>query len=98
MTYENQGAYYLASCYDKLHDPDSLTYWVNELKKYAPEVGTYDYYLEQKAAISRALASKRQVEKAVYIAKEALKESLEQLHRTIVWGVLMEYPVEEMKP
>lgn len=77
VTYENQGAYYLASCYDKLHDPDSLTYWVNELKKYAPEVGTYDYYLEQKAAISRALASKRQVEKAVYIAKEALKESLE---------------------
>ena len=57
VTYENQGAYYLASCYDKLHDPDSLTYWVNELKKYAPEVGTYDYYLEQKAAISRALAS-----------------------------------------
>lgn len=77
VTYENLGAYYLASCYDKLHDPDSLTYWVNELKKYAPEVGTYDYYLEQKAAISRALASKRQVEKAVYIAKEALKESLE---------------------
>lgn len=33
VTYENLGAYYLASCYDKLHEPDSLTYWVNELKK-----------------------------------------------------------------
>lgn len=75
-TYENLGAYYLASCYDKLHDPDSLTYWVNKLKEYAPEVGTYDYYLEQKAAVSRALASKRQIEKAVYVAKEALEESL----------------------
>lgn len=75
-TYENLGAYYLASCYDKLHDPDSLTYWVDKLKTYAPEVGTYDYYLEQKAAVSRALASKRQIEKAVYVAKEALEESL----------------------
>lgn len=76
ITYKNLGAYYLASCYDKLHDPDSLTYWVDKLKAYAPEVGTYDYYLEQKAAISRALASKRQIEKAVYVAKEALEESL----------------------
>lgn len=76
VIYENLGAYYLASCYDKRHDPDSLTYWVDKLKGYAPEVGTYDYYLEQKAAISRALASKRQIEKAVYVAKEALEESL----------------------
>ena len=75
-TYENLGAFYLASCYDKLHNPDSLAYWVDKLKEYAPEVGTYDYYLEQKAAISRALASKRQIEKAVYVAKEALEESL----------------------
>lgn len=77
ISYENLGAYYLASCYDKLHNPDSLAYWVDKLKEYAPEVDTYDYYLEQKAAISRALASKRQIEKAVYIAKETLKESLE---------------------
>lgn len=77
ISYENLGAYYLASCYDKLHDPDSLTYWVDKLKNYAPQVGTYDYYLEQKAAISRALASKRQIEKAIYVARETLKESLE---------------------
>jgi signal transduction histidine kinase len=77
IIYENLGAYYLASCYDKLHDADSLAYWVDKLEKYAPEVGTYDYYLEQKAAISRALASKRQIEKAVYVAKETLAESLE---------------------
>ena len=74
--YENLGAYYLAGCYDKKHDPDSLAYWVNILKGFAPEVGTYDYYLEQKAAIGRALASKRQIEKAVFISKEALEESL----------------------
>ena len=42
---------------------------------FCPQVGTYDYYLEQKAAISRALASKRQIEKAVYVAKETLEES-----------------------
>lgn len=78
--YENLGAYYLASCYDKKHDPDSLAYWVNVLKDFAPEVGTYDYYLEQKAAIGRALASKRQIEKAIYISKEALEESLQ--HRS----------------
>lgn len=77
ISYENLGAYYLASCYDKLHDPDSLAYWVDKLKDYAPQVGTYDYYLEQKAAISRALASKRQIEKAIYVARETLKESLE---------------------
>lgn len=77
INFENLGAYYLAACYDKQHDPDSLTYWVDKLEKYAPEVGTYDYYLEQKAAISRALASKRQIEKAIYVAKEALAESLE---------------------
>lgn len=73
--YENIGAYYLAICYDKKHDPDSLSYWVNILKDYAPEVGTYDYYLEQKAAVSRALASKRKIEKAVYVAKETLAEA-----------------------
>lgn len=73
--YENLGAYYLATCYDRKHAPDSLSYWVNELKRYAPQVGTYDYYLEQKAAVSRALASKRQIEKAVHVAKETLAES-----------------------
>lgn len=77
MIYENWGAYYMAGCYDKKHDADSLAYWVDILERFAPEVGTYDYYLEQKAAISRALASKRQIEKAVYVAKETLKESME---------------------
>ena len=74
--YENLGAYYLASCYDKKHDADSLAYWVNILKEFVPQVGTYDYYLEQKAAVSRALASKRQIEKAVYVAKETLEEAV----------------------
>ena len=78
--YENMGAYYLAACYDKKHDPDSLSYWVNVLKDFVSQVGTYDYYLEQKAAISRALASKRQIEKAVYVAKETLEES--ELHHS----------------
>lgn len=73
--YENLGAYYLAICYDKKHDPDSLSYWVNTLKDYAPQIGTYDYYLEQKAAISRALASKRKIEKAIFVAKETLAEA-----------------------
>lgn len=73
--YENMGAYYLAACYDKKHDPDSLSYWVDVLKDFVPQVGTYDYYLEQKAAVSRALASKRQIEKAVYVAKETLEEA-----------------------
>lgn len=72
---ENLGAYYLAGVYDKKHDPDSISYWVGILKEYAPRVSTYDYYLEQKAAISRALASKRQIEKAVYVAKETLDEA-----------------------
>lgn len=76
VLYENLGAYYLAVCYDKKHDADSLSYWVDILEDFAPQVGTYDYYLEEKAAISRALASKRQVEKAIYIAKETLKESI----------------------
>lgn len=73
---------------------------VDKLKGYAPEVGTYDYYLEQKAAISRALASKRQIEKAVYVAKEALEESLKyhsnngEIAHTTAWGVLMGCPVE----
>lgn len=74
--YENLGAYYLASCYDKKHDADSLAYWVDILKEFVPQVGTYDYYLEQKAAVSRALASKRQIEKAVYVAKETLEEAV----------------------
>ncbi len=76
VLYENLGAYYLASCYDKKHDADSLTYWVDILKEFVPQVGTYDYYLEQKAAVSRALASKRQIEKAVYVAKETLEEAV----------------------
>lgn len=74
--YENLGAYYLALCYDKKHDADSLAYWVDILKEFVPQVGTYDYYLEQKAAVSRALASKRQIEKAVYVAKETLEEAV----------------------
>lgn len=32
--YENMGAYYLAACYDKKHDPDSLSYWVDVLKDF----------------------------------------------------------------
>ena len=50
------------------------------VRTFVPQVGTYDYYLEQKAAISRALASKRQIEKAVYVAKETLEES--KLHHS----------------
>lgn len=73
--YENEGAYYLAGYYDKKHDPDSLTYWVEQLKELAPKVETYDYYLERKAAVGRALASKRLIEKAVYVTKEALEEA-----------------------
>lgn len=73
--YENLGAYYMAICFDKRHDPDSLSYWVDKLKEMAPQIGTYDYYLEQKAAISRAQASKRKVEKAIYTAKNVLEEA-----------------------
>lgn len=73
--YQNMGAYYLAATYDKKHDADSLSHWVDILKTFVTEVGTYDYYLEQKAAISRALASKGKIEKAVYVAKETLKEA-----------------------
>lgn len=75
LFYENLGAYYLATCYDKQHDPDSLDYWVGKLKEFAPQVGTYDYYLEQKAAVSRALASKRMIEKALHVARETLEEA-----------------------
>ncbi|WP_455587460.1 sensor histidine kinase [Bacteroides sp.] len=78
LFYENHGAYYLACYYDKKHDPDSLTYWVEKLKEFAPIVGTYDYYLEQKAALSRALASKRMIEKAVFVAKETLDEAIKR--------------------
>lgn len=73
--YENLGAYYMAICFDKRHDPDSLSYWVDKLKEMAPQIGSYDYYLEQKAAISRAEASKRKVEKAIYTAKNVLEEA-----------------------
>ena len=38
--------------------------------------GTYDYYLEQKAALSRAQASKRKVETAIYTAKDVLEEAI----------------------
>lgn len=73
--YENLGAYYLSLCYDKKHDLDSLIYWVNRLQVLASKIGKYDYYLEEKAAISRALASKKMNEKAIFVAKEVLKES-----------------------
>lgn len=76
--YENEGAYYLAGYYDKKHDPDSLAFWVDKLKEFAVQSGHYDYYLERKAAVSRALASKRMVEKAVYVAEETLKEATKQ--------------------
>lgn len=76
--YENKGAYYLAGCYDKKHDPDSLAFWVDKLKEFAVQSGDYDYYLERKAAVSRALASKRMIEKAVYVAEETLKEAAKQ--------------------
>ena len=74
--YENLGAYYMATCFDKRHDPDSLSYWVDKLKEMALQRGTYDYYLEQKAALSRAQASKRKVEKAIYTAKDVLEEAI----------------------
>lgn len=76
LYYENQGAYYLAGYYDKMHDPDSLAHWVDKLESYAARSGNYDDYLERKAAISRALASKRMIEKAVYVAEETLKEAV----------------------
>ena len=66
--YENLGAYYLAVCYDKKHDLDSITLWVDELQELASKIGKYDYYLEQKAAISRVLASKKMNEKAAFVA------------------------------
>lgn len=75
LFYENMGAYYLAACYDKKHEADSLNYWVSKLEGLAPKIGKYDYYLEQKAAISRVYSSKQMVEKAVYVAKEVLAES-----------------------
>lgn len=78
LFYENMGAYYLAICYDKKHELDTLTYWVDKLEEFAPQIGKYDYYLEQKAAISRVMASKKMVEKAVFVAKEVLKESQER--------------------
>lgn len=77
LFYENEGAYYMAGYYDKKHDPDSLEYWVGQLKELASRTGGYDYYLERKAALSRALASKRLIEKAVYVAKEVLDEAIE---------------------
>lgn len=73
--YENLGAYYIAACFDKRHDPDSLSYWVDKLEELVPQVGTYDYYLEQKAAFSRAQASKRKIEKAVFTAKNVLEDA-----------------------
>lgn len=76
LFYENEGAYYMACCFDRRHQPDSLAYWVGKLKQMAEKLEMYDYYLEQKAAISRAQASKRMIEKAVYTAKEVLKEAL----------------------
>lgn len=80
LFYENMGAYYLATCYDKKHDLDSLTYWVDKLKALAPKLEKYDYYLEQKAAVSRVLSSKQRIEKAEYTAKEVLKEA--QMHHS----------------
>ena len=76
--YENMGAYYLAGCYDRKHDLDTLTIWLKELERLAPLIGKYDYYLEQKAALSRVQSSKRMIEKAIYTAKEVLKEAEER--------------------
>lgn len=78
ILYENMGAYYLATCYDKKHELDSLLYWVDKLKELAPGIGKYDYYLEQKAAVSRVFSSKQMIEKAEHTAKEVLKESEER--------------------
>lgn len=75
VQYEEKGAYYMAGCFDRRHEPDSLAYWVGKLKRLVEKSENYDYYLERKAAISRAQASKRWIEKAVYTAQEALKES-----------------------
>ena len=49
---------------------------MNQLKELVSGVGTYDYYLERKAAIGRALASKRMIEKAVHVTKEVLEEAI----------------------
>lgn len=76
--YIHLGTYYLAGCYDRRHIPDTLDTLVEQLKQLAKQTGYYHYYLEQKGALSRAYASKRQVEKAIYIAKEGLKESMEK--------------------
>ena len=42
LFYENEGAYYMAGYYDKKHDPDSLEYWVGQLKELASRTGGYD--------------------------------------------------------
>lgn len=76
--YQNLGAYYLAACYDRQHEADSLQHWVNILEQLAPQVGTYDYFLEQKAALSRALTSNNLVEKAIFCAEEVLNGAQSQ--------------------
>lgn len=72
---EYLGAHYLAGCYNRKHDPDSLALWVDRLKVLASQTGNYDHYLEQKAALSRAQASRRMIEKAIFTAKETLEEA-----------------------
>ena len=89
--YENLGAYYLAVCYDKKHDLDSITLWVDELQELASKIGKYDYYLEQKAAISRVLASKKMNEKAAFVAKEVLKEAQERKSNNGIVAVKPKY-------
>lgn len=64
------GAYYIAGYYDKMHDADSLTIWVNRLARSARVSNSYDYYLERKAAIARALAFRKQYQKAYLICNE----------------------------
>ena len=54
----------------KNHDLDSITLWGDELQELASKIGKYDYYLEQKAAISRVLASKKMNEKAALWQKK----------------------------
>ena len=78
--YENMGAYYLAACYDRNTEPGQFVVLVDVAEGFCLPGRYLRLYLEQKAAISRALASKRQIEKAVYVAKETLEES--KLHHS----------------
>ncbi len=73
--YEEEGAYYMAGCFDRRRQPDSLAYWVGRLKVLAGQSGNYDCYLLRKAGLGRVQAFKRWMEKSVRTAEEVLEES-----------------------